>query len=223
MMAMCVVWASSIKRRPRLNSQSQNAGSSFSRSTSPKQRARRPRIASRSAAVASRIIRLVCPNFHRAMLESAPCRPVFAMNRRQWLSKIAKVRRPESRDLARLLHDQSHHRAEAGQHVNERIGAEQIDSSSQEIADPRLRHVEDLRDLCLLEATRGDHFLELDEQVCTDGKMLRLLARESDVAKDVTSRRCDSNGSSSFHDVVASFTYTSFCMCRQAPGVESDR
>jgi hypothetical protein len=54
---------------------------------------------------------------------------------------------------------------QAGQHVEERIGAEQIDSSAQEIADPRLSHVEDLSDLRLLETSGGDDLLELDEQI----------------------------------------------------------
>jgi len=40
--------------------------------------------------------------------------------------------------------------AEASQHVDQRVGAEQVDAASQEVADARLRHSKDLGRLPLL-------------------------------------------------------------------------
>ena len=48
------------------------------------------------------------------------------------------------------------------------VGAEQIDATAQEIADARLRHPEGLRRFGLLEPSRSDRLLNLDQQVGAD-------------------------------------------------------
>jgi hypothetical protein len=62
--------------------------------------------------------------------------------------------------------------AKARQHVNQRIGAEQVDVTTQEITDARLRDPKRLGRFCLLKTPRRDGFLHLNQQISTDDQML---------------------------------------------------
>ena len=54
---------------------------------------------------------------------------------------------------------------EAGEHVNERVSAEQVDPASKQVTYPRLRYAENFCHLGLFEASRRDQFLDLDHQI----------------------------------------------------------
>jgi len=81
--------------------------------------------------------------------------------------------------------------------------AEQIDASSQQIADAGLRHPQQLGDFSLLETSGGNQLLQLDEQMCADCQVPCLLAREADVSEDVATRRRHFNAAFLRHGVAA--------------------
>lgn len=58
--------------------------------------------------------------------------------------------------------------AQARQHVDQSIGAEQINATAQEVAHPRLRDPKHSRGLGLGEMSRPDRFLHLNQQVGMD-------------------------------------------------------
>jgi len=89
------------------------------------------------------------------------------------------------------LDDQTNASAEASEHVNEGIRAEQVNPATEKVAYPRLGHSENLGSGFLLQATGVDDLLDLDHQVRSDKKMLRLLASESQVTEHVAGRRRD--------------------------------
>src|SRR2546428_8225905 len=84
--------------------------------------------------------------------------------------------------------------AGTAQHLNEAVHAEAIDLAADEVTDPRLSDPEQARGLRLGEPPGLDEPGQPDHEVGADLQMLRLLARESQVAKDVAGRPSDSDG-----------------------------
>lgn len=63
------------------------------------------------------------------------------------------------------LEDKPHADSKAGEHIDQHVGAEQVDSTTQEIAHPRLGDPQNLGRLSLLQISGGDDPLELDHEV----------------------------------------------------------
>ena len=70
-------------------------------------------------------------------------------------------------------------------HGNQSIDTKSVDLASNEIADPRLGYSKEICRLRLGEAASLDQLAEPNHQVGPDLEMLRLLARESQVAEYV--------------------------------------
>ena len=87
------------------------------------------------------------------------------------------------------LEDEPHPDAKAGEHIDQGVGAEQVDAAAQEMAHPRLGYPENRGRLGLLQMSRGDDPLELDHEVGTDQQMLGFLRREAEIAEDIAARR----------------------------------
>jgi len=82
--------------------------------------------------------------------------------------------------------------SELGQHVDQSLGAEEIDPATHEVADSRLSDAQQLSGLALLELARRNRPLEIQQQVGTNPERFGLVGREAEVSKHVTG----SNGSS---------------------------
>lgn len=83
--------------------------------------------------------------------------------------------------------------AKPRQHVDQRIGAKQVDATTQEIADARLRDSKRLRCFCLLKTPRRDCFLNLNQQVRTDEEVLGFFLREPEIPEYIPGGRSDPN------------------------------
>src|SRR5204863_6635616 len=87
------------------------------------------------------------------------------------------------------LNHESHLHPEAAEHVDQRFDAEEMQATPQEIADARLAHLQQLRELRLLEASRRRDLLNLDQEVRSDDEVLGLLSGEAEIAKHVAAGR----------------------------------
>lgn len=83
----------------------------------------------------------------------------------QWLPAADPERLGDLEAPAGRLQDQLHADSQQGQHIDERICAEEINPAAEEVADARLSDPKDLGRLCLLEASGLDQLLELDHEV----------------------------------------------------------
>ena len=95
---------------------------------------------------------------------------------------------------------QAHRRAKPGQHVDERVRTEQVDSPTEKIANTGLGYTEYLCCVSLFEAAGGDELLNLDHQVRSDQQMLGLFVPKPDVTEYIPSGRRDLQ----FHDAPPS-------------------
>src|SRR5262249_44818679 len=76
----------------------------------------------------------------------------------------------------------------AGQHIDQRVDAEEIDLPAYEIADPRLRHPQHLRRRCLRELPARDQAADLNHKVCPEPQAFSLLRREAKILEHVAAR-----------------------------------
>ena len=79
--------------------------------------------------------------------------------------------------------------AQAREHIDQRIGAKEIDPASEQVADARLGYAENFCQLSLRKATRRDHLLKPDHQVRPDNEVLGLRAGKAQIAEDIAGRR----------------------------------
>lgn len=79
--------------------------------------------------------------------------------------------------------------AQARQHVNEAIRAEEVDASAQQIADARLRDPKGLGCLGLRQTLRRDRLLQLNHQIGANEQVLGLFGGEPQIAKHIPCRR----------------------------------
>src|SRR5713101_5825755 len=87
----------------------------------------------------------------------------------------------------RLDHE-PHLHPEPAEHVDQRLDAEEMQATPQEIADARLAHLQLFRELRLLQASRRHDLLNLDQEVRADDEVLGLLLGEAEIAKHVAAR-----------------------------------
>ena len=81
-------------------------------------------------------------------------------------SKIAhRILLRDSSTLATRLKKELRANSKPGQHVNERIAAEEVDSAAHEIADPGLGDAKKLGCLGLLQPACGDHLLQVRHEL----------------------------------------------------------
>jgi len=104
------------------------------------------------------------------------------------------------------LRDKANPNTESREHADRGIGAEQIDASSQQIADSWLRDSEQFGDLSLRETSRGNQRLQLDQQIGANRQVRRLFTREANVPKNVAARSYDHDAPFS-HDGVDAFRW----------------
>src|SRR6266850_464586 len=107
---------------------------------------------------------------------------------------VSVVAQPSRRGVD--LHRQTYLRSEPGQHVDQRVRTEQVDTPTEEIADAGLSHTEYLGRCSLFEAAGRDELLHLDHEVRSDQQMLGLLAAKPEVTEYIPGGRCDLQ----FHD-----------------------
>src|SRR5882724_5775204 len=88
----------------------------------------------------------------------------------------------------RSTHVHSHAYARTRQHVDEGVDAEQLDLAAHEVANPRLRHAEQLCCRGLRELPSLDQPLDLDHQVRPDLEARSLLRPKAEVAEHVPGR-----------------------------------
>ena len=86
------------------------------------------------------------------------------------------------------LDDDRYPGARAAKHLDEGVHAEAINPAADEVTDPRLSDSKETRGLRLGEPPGLDEPGESDHEVGADLEMFRLLAGESQVAKDVAGR-----------------------------------
>src|SRR5947208_8552245 len=89
---------------------------------------------------------------------------------------------------ARGLKDDLGADAELGEHVDQGVDAEEVDSTAHEVADARLGHAQELGSLALLQPARRNRLLEAQHQFGADLEVQSLIRRETEVAEHVTSR-----------------------------------
>ena len=75
--------------------------------------------------------------------------------------------------------------AEAGEHVDERVSAEQVYPAPKQVTHPRLGHAENFCYLGLLEVSRRDHLLDLDHQVRPNEQVLGLGRGKAEIPKNI--------------------------------------
>src|SRR5439155_14953887 len=75
---------------------------------------------------------------------------------------------------------------QTSQHVDESIGAEEVDAAAQQVADSRLADSKQLGGLSLFQAQRPKRLLEPDHEVGAHQEVLRFARRESEVAKYIS-------------------------------------
>jgi hypothetical protein len=76
--------------------------------------------------------------------------------------------------------------AKLGEHVDQRVDAEEADLATHQVAHPRLRHAQELGCFALCQPTRLDLLLETEHEVRPDFQMLGLIAREPEVSEHVS-------------------------------------
>jgi hypothetical protein len=81
--------------------------------------------------------------------------------------------------------------AEPRQHVNQRVRAEEVQATAQQITHAGLRDAQDRGGLGLRQVPRANRFPKLDQQIGSDQQMLRFLGREREIAKDIAAGRRD--------------------------------
>jgi hypothetical protein len=81
-----------------------------------------------------------------------------------------------------------HTNTQAREHVNERVSAKQIDSSSTKIAHAGLRHAENLCHFSLRNTAGRNQYLELDHKVGPYKQVFGFAGRETQITKDVAAR-----------------------------------
>lgn len=106
---------------------------------------------------------------------------------------------PSRHPTARRLQDKAHAHAESRQHVDQAVRTEQIDASSEQIADARLSDVQQPSGLDLREFSGGERLLELEQQVGTDQQVLRFLCGEPEIPEHIACRWRDLQVAISFH------------------------
>jgi hypothetical protein len=77
------------------------------------------------------------------------------------------------------------------EHVDQRVSAQEIDSTLEQVAHTRLGDLEGLRCLSLCDAARCDSLLHFDKEIGAHEKMLSFLGVEADVPKHVVRRARD--------------------------------
>lgn len=77
---------------------------------------------------------------------------------------------------------------EAGEYVNERIGAEKVNSASEQVANPWLRDTKKLGHLSLLETLGRDELLDLDQKISPNYQMRRLLTAKAKIPEHIAGR-----------------------------------
>lgn len=96
-----------------------------------------------------------------------------------------RVSRISLGNFGRSTDDELNPDAGMPKHGDQRIDAKSIDLASHEVADPGLAHSKQLCRLRLGEAASLDQLAEPNHQIRPDLEILRLLARESEVAEHV--------------------------------------
>lgn len=81
--------------------------------------------------------------------------------------------------------------AEPGQHVDQRVVTEQVDTPAEEIADTGLGYPDYLGRDTLLETARCDELLHLYHEICANQQMLGLFAAKPQVTKYIPIGRRD--------------------------------
>jgi len=82
--------------------------------------------------------------------------------------------------------DQPDSDPELGEQIDQGVDAEQIDSPSNQVADPGLSDAKNFGCFCLLETPGGEHLLELDEKVSSHPEVFGLLLGEAQISEDIT-------------------------------------
>ncbi len=67
--------------------------------------------------------------------------------------------------LSRRLYDEFHPAPEVSEHIDQRVGAEKINPTTEQIAHTRLRDSENLSRFCLFQTPRTDYVLDMNHQV----------------------------------------------------------
>src|SRR6266850_293539 len=77
---------------------------------------------------------------------------------------------------------------QASEHVDECVGAEQVNPAPKQVTHPRLGHAENLCHFGLLETSGSDQLLNFNQQVRTNEQVLGLFRRKTQISEDVTAR-----------------------------------
>ena len=112
-----------------------------------------------------------------------------------------------SRDLLpapRRLQDEPYMDAEAREHVNQSVGAEQVNPPAEHVADPRLRDAQQFGGLGLRQSSSCDDLLKLNQQVGANQEVLGLVGGEAEIAEHVAARRRDFQTTFSWHPRLVS-------------------
>lgn len=94
---------------------------------------------------------------------------------------------------------QAHAHAEARQHANQVVGANEIDAAAQQVCDTRLRDPQELRGVRLRQSSCGDGLLELNQQVRANQQALSFFDGEPQIAEDTATGGRDLKTASSSH------------------------
>ena len=86
------------------------------------------------------------------------------------------------------LYYQTNARTEACQHVDEHVRTEQVDPPTDQVTDPGLRDSKKRGRLFLLEMPGCDQLLDLDQEVCANQEVLRLLTAEPEIPEHIAGR-----------------------------------
>jgi len=86
---------------------------------------------------------------------------------------------------ARWSQDKSHAHSQARQHVDQSVGAKQVDPAAKEVTHSRLSYAQDFRDVSLSVSAGRDPFLNLNHKVRTDLEVLSFLYVEAEVTKNI--------------------------------------
>jgi hypothetical protein len=84
----------------------------------------------------------------------------------------------------------THFSAQAGEEIDERVRAEQVDTPAKEIAHAGLRYAKNLGRGLLLQTAGGDELLHLNHEVGADQQMFGFLAGKADVSEDIAGGFC---------------------------------
>jgi hypothetical protein len=89
---------------------------------------------------------------------------------------------------AGAFHHQPDVNAEAGEHIAQRIGAEKVDASPQQVADARLTDAQQLGSVGLLQSSPGDRLLEPNQKIAANQQMLGFAGGKAEIPKNVAAR-----------------------------------